>query len=67
MPRELSSRLTIWFKFIFPPVWISGFGLVTGMMLFVEFMAGPRGKPPPELKWILLAVWTATSVGTLGS
>ncbi len=31
------------------------------MMFFVEAMAGPRGKPPPELKWIVLAVLIGAS------
>jgi hypothetical protein len=61
MPRQLSSRLTIWFKFIFPTIWIAAFGLVTAMMFFVEAVAGPSGKPPLELKWIMLAVWIGAS------
>jgi len=61
MPRQLSSRLTIWFKFIFPLIWITAFGLITAMMFFVEAVAGPREKPPSELKWIMLAVWIGAS------
>jgi hypothetical protein len=51
--RRLSSAFTFIYKFIFPIVWISGFGFGT-LMLWV-------GSPPSEMKWMFLAFW---AVGT---
>jgi hypothetical protein len=48
-------------KFVFPVVWIGGFGFGTALL----FRAGRRmgdGPPPPEVKWFFLA---GLVVGTL--
>lgn len=62
MPRELSSRLTPWYKFLVPAIWISVFGLGTAAVIVADVSAGPQGgRTPPEVKWIMLAVWIGAS------
>ncbi len=61
MPRNLSSSATVWWKFIFPAIWISGFGAGTAALWFGDFR-GPKNQPPPdEMRWIFLAVWLVAS------
>jgi hypothetical protein len=55
----LSSRLTAFYKFVFPTLWLTGFGAGT-IALFVE--SGLRHghstqAPPPYMKWYLLIAW----------
>jgi hypothetical protein len=58
MPRELSSRLTPWYKFILPVIWISFFGMGTAVVFVAEVSAGPHGQRlSPEVKWLMLAIW----------
>jgi hypothetical protein len=56
--RTLSSRLTGFYKFVFPTLWLTGFGAGT-IALFVE--SGLRGHsaqaPPPYMKWHFLIAW----------
>ncbi len=62
MPRELSSRLTPWYKFGVPAIWISVFGVGTAVVLVADVSAGSQGRRmPPELKWLMLAVWIGAS------
>ena len=62
MPRELSSRLAAGYKFVVPAIWITAFGLGTAVMFVAEVSAGPHGQRlPPELKWLMLAVWIGAS------
>jgi hypothetical protein len=61
--RRLSSRWTLFYKFVFPTLWSSGFGLGT-LLLFV----GPstlHPDPPPHLKWVFLAVWSVVTASML--
>lgn len=52
MPREISSGLTFFYKFIFPGFWITGFG--AGSLAIT--VAGDRfgGSPPP---WLFPIAW----------
>ena len=57
--RTLSSSQTFWMKFVFPTIWISGFGLGT-LALFLEVLRGADNTlPPPEMKWMFLVGWIA--------
>ena len=57
--RTLSSAQTFWMKFLFPTIWISGWGLGT-LALFLGAFRGPDNTPaPPEMKWGFLAGWVA--------
>ena len=62
--RTISSGQTILVKFIFPVVWIGGFGLGT-MALWLAPLHARGGAPPPEMKWLFLAVWIAGSAFVL--
>lgn len=55
----LSSRQTFVMKFVFPAFWITIFGFGT-VMLWSGAMHGKGGAPPPpEMKYLFLAVWFA--------
>jgi hypothetical protein len=49
--------MTAVYKFILPAMWISGFGLGTVGLFSSAFHGSNGDPPPPELKWIFLAVW----------
>jgi hypothetical protein len=55
--QTISSAWTFSAKFIFPVVWISGFGLAT----IVPWLGGFHDRndvlPPPQLKFVFLVVW----------
>jgi hypothetical protein len=57
--RTLSSALTFLMKFVFPIVWISGFGLGTLALWAGAFNDSAGNGAPPEMKWAFLAAWTA--------
>ena len=60
--RTLSSRLTIYYKFLFPAVWIvvGGIGMVA---LWTFAVQGADGKEVPiEAKCIGLGIWSAGTV-----
>ncbi len=62
MPRELSSRLTIWFKFVFPALWIPLFGAGTLAVFVTAAAAGAKAQHSPAVvKWLMLAVWVGAS------
>ena len=54
MPRVISSALTFFYKFVFPLVWIAGFGAGTIVVLLVR----PRDLPWPifPVFWLLGSV-----------
>ena len=55
--RTLSSVWTIWTKFVFPAVWISGFGL-TAILLFSGVLVDKNNATPPgQVNFGFLAVW----------
>jgi hypothetical protein len=55
--QTLSSSLTAWWKFIFPAVWISGFG-AAALGLWLGVFRGRGHKPPPDwMRWQFLAMW----------
>ena len=57
--RTLSSAQTFVMKFVFPIVWISGFGFGT-LALWVGAINGPTSHgAPPEMKWVFLGAWIA--------
>jgi hypothetical protein len=59
--RTLSSAETVWMKFLFPIIWISGFGMGT-LGLFLGIFHGRDDSAPPEwMKWQFLAFWIAGS------
>lgn len=61
MRRTISSALTFFMKFVFPSVWIGGFGLATCALWFDAFH-NRNGPPEPEfVKWAFLAVWLGGS------
>ena len=65
--RTLSTGLTFLMKFIFPPVWICGFGAGT-VALFIGGLYGRSGSMPPDwMKWLFLAVWVCGSAFILWS
>jgi hypothetical protein len=64
MKRQLSSRATFFWKFIFPPVWILGFGLAA-----VSFFRMPPGtldsrdNPIPDfIRWMFPIMWVFFSI-----
>ncbi len=56
-PRTLSSAQTFVMKYIFPTMWISGFGIGT-LGLFLGAYHG-HNDPSPDTKWQFLAAWIA--------
>ena len=62
MVRLLSSRWTFFQKWVFPVVWIAGFGAGT-LAIFRDpggvTYNGVRGGAPPGVEWIFLAAWVA--------
>jgi hypothetical protein len=56
--RTISSQMTFLMKFIFPILWISGFGCGTMASCLGGFHSG-QNPPPP--KWLFLAVWLVGS------
>lgn len=55
--QTLSSGQTFVVKFVFPPLWISGFGYGT-FALWTGAAHGRHGMPPPpEMKYLFLAAW----------
>ena len=59
--RDLSSAWTFSAKFVFPAVWISGFGLGTILIWLGGFHDGNDASSPPQLKFVFLAVWVLGS------
>jgi hypothetical protein len=60
--RTLSSAQTFMVKFVFPVVWIAGFGFGTAALWF-EFLHGRNAfPPPPQLRWIFLAILISGSL-----
>ena len=57
---EYSSGFTGIYKYVFPPVWIGGFGWGT-YQLFANpdsvTFNGVRGGAPPGVEWLFLAAW----------
>lgn len=61
MQRELSSFVTVWWKFTFPAIWICGFGAATAAMWSGAFH-GRYNEPPPDwMRWQFLAIWLVAS------
>jgi hypothetical protein len=57
MRRTVSSARTFFMKWVFPALWIVGFGL-GACALWCDALHGPNGVPPPEwMKWLFLAAW----------
>jgi hypothetical protein len=59
--QTLSSAWTFSAKFIFPAVWISGFGLATILPWSGGFHDGNNALPPPQMNFVFLVVWVAGS------
>ncbi len=59
MNEKLSSSWTLFYKLIFPIVWISGFGIGTIVLWLASF--DPIKSPPSEMKWMFLFAWLTGS------
>jgi hypothetical protein len=59
--RNLSSAWTFWAKFVFPAVWISGFGIGTILLWVGGFHDRNNAMPPPQIKFVFLGVWVLGS------
>ena len=61
MNRTLSSFLTFPWKFIFPAVWIAGFGAGT-VALWLDVFRGRDNQPPPDwMRWEFITLWAVGS------
>ncbi|MHB1050643.1 MAG: hypothetical protein ACYC09_11220 [Bacteroidota bacterium] len=59
MNEKLSSDWTLFYKVIFPILWISGFGFGTLLLWFGSF--DQSNPPPPDMKWSFLFAWITGS------
>lgn len=59
--RDLSSAWTFWTKFVFPAVWISGFGSGAILLWFGGFHDRNNAMPPPQMNLVFLGVWVLGS------
>ncbi len=55
-PRSISSRQTLFAKFVLPVLWIGIFGAVTLALWLGFFWGSQTSGPPLPLKWTFLAV-----------
>jgi hypothetical protein len=60
--RNLSSAWTFCSKFVFPAIWISGFGLGSIPLWFDGLHDINNAMPPPQIKYVFLGVWVFGSV-----
>ncbi len=61
MPRVLSSPTTSFWRYVFPALWIGGFGVGT-LALWLGAFHGRHGEPPPEfMRWLFPGVWLVGS------
>ena len=65
--KTISSAQTFLMKYVFPVVWIAGFGAGTLGLWFGSMRDSHGALPPPEMKWQFLAVWIAGSTFILWS
>jgi hypothetical protein len=57
--QTISSASTFWMKFVFPPLWIAGFGF-GAFILWFGLARGKLGELPPiGLKYTFAIVWVA--------
>ena len=62
---ELSSAWTFSAKFVFPAVWISGFGLATILLWSGGLHDANNAAPPPQVKFVFLGMWVLGSTFVL--
>jgi hypothetical protein len=56
--RTLSSAWTFWAKFVFPALWILGFGVGTILLWSGGLVVGRNHEmPPPQTKFMFLGAW----------
>ena len=60
MPQRLSSRWTFYYKYVFPILWIPGFGLATLAVWSGSMNTGEQ--IPIEIKVFVVAAWILGSV-----
>lgn len=59
--RRISSAQTFLMKYLFPVIWIGGFGLGT-LTLWVHIIPANAANPPPvAMKWQFLVAWVIGS------
>jgi hypothetical protein len=61
MRRHLSSQATLFYKVIFPAVWIVGFIVGTVLLFTLPFRDRDGRPPPPFVPWAFLALTVAGS------
>jgi hypothetical protein len=55
--QTISSASTFWMKFVFPPLWISGFGF-GAFILWFGLARGKHGElPPAAMKYAFAILW----------
>jgi hypothetical protein len=59
--RELSSSSTVWYKFIFPAIWISAFSAANAAIWLGAFHGRDNEPPPDWMRWQFLAFWIVGS------
>jgi len=60
--HALSSTVrTNWYKYLFPAIWISGFGLGTLAIWLHGFRGTYNEAPLSDMRWAFLMVWIAGS------
>ena len=59
MRRILSSRITFGYKFLFPVLWITGFGLGTLALWLGKVKWSATQSNPEFLRWQFLIMWLA--------
>jgi hypothetical protein len=64
---DLSSAWTFFYKFVFPALWISGFGLGTVALWLDALTVETTHSPSSAMKFVFLSVWIVGSAFILWS
>src|SRR5262249_52575427 len=59
MCRTLSYAQTFMMKYVFPIIWIGGFGLGTLGFWLGDFLDSDGNPPPSWMRWLFLIMWIA--------
>src|ERR1700744_1613960 len=55
--RTISAGYTFFYKMVFAPFWICMFGIGTAAVWFGDMKDAHNMPPPPEFKYMFLAMW----------